>query len=214
MCVDVAFLRRLMRQRVILQRIPAKLLPRMSFPRTCQKRETLILLVGGVVAAEPAAHPPAPPPPPPLAPLGPAVVPAIRHFGGNPSWQVPGGHIVHNLNANSLDAHCACEAHRNPSNPCRLNRTVDSDGRGRANARGRPLGVLCAWLQAGATRANRDLHHKMHNARARQDHDLEDLSVEKRQTARQWLIDNGFHGLLAIERDQRAGEPLEPNDLA
>ena len=46
MCVDVTFLRRLMRQRVILQRIPAKLLPRMSFPRTCQKRETLILLVG------------------------------------------------------------------------------------------------------------------------------------------------------------------------
>ena len=137
----------------------------------------------------------------------------LRGFGGNPAYEVPGGWIVHDVVRNSLDAHCACDRHRNPSNPCRLNRTADRRG-GNNGARGRPLGLLLAWLRAGPARATRELHHKMVNKKLCQPHDIDDVSLAKRQEARQWLKDNGFDALLGRERPRLPDEPEEPEGLA
>lgn len=144
----------------------------------------------------------------------PAEPPHARDFRGNPSWPVPGGWIVHNMLANSLDAHCACDHHRVKSNPCRLNRTTQPDARRPHSARGRPLGLLLAWLRAGPSKPDRERHHKMLNSKVRQPGDLEELSLPNRQAGRQWLVDHGFQDLLDLERPRLDGEPPEPEGLA
>ncbi len=138
----------------------------------------------------------------------PVVPHEVRVFAHNQCWAVPGGWVVYNAAAESLDAHCSCFAHRNPSNPCRLNRTR-TGGRGQT-ARGRPLGLLLAWLRASPCHITRDRHKHMVDVKKRQPGDELFFALDKREFARQWLVDNGLNDLLGLERPQRIGEPSEP----
>ena len=103
---------------------------------------------------------------------------APRQRQGNLSYDVPVGFIVHNVAANSLDAHCSHLGHVDPSNPCRLNRTVFPGPRGRGG-QGRPVGLYMAWLAAAAKYDSRVAH----KAAAR------DVPIAERQPAAKlvWL---------------------------
>lgn len=154
-------------------------------------------------------------PAPAVVELGPEPepeVPGDRDFKGNRSWPVPGGWIVHHAARDSLDAHCSCEAHLDKKNPCRLNRTHVACARGLNQARGRPLGLLMAWLKASSRHASRRKHHGMVSSDDPEDVDL--LSFDRRVAGRAWLVQNGYDELLALERRLRAGELDEPDGWA
>jgi hypothetical protein len=155
-----------------------------------------------------------------LAPAGsegaaaPAARLAHRSFGANRYWQVPGGFIVENDAAESLDAHCSCPGHEDRRNPCRLNRTRIQCKRGVNQARGRPLGLLMAWLACACEKVSQTKHKDMLYEKRRDVGDEEFLSLAKRQAGRQWLVDHGFAVLLSRERPRRGGEPDEPEGIA
>ncbi len=81
-------------------------------------------------------------------------------------------------------------------------------------ARGRPLGLLTAWLAAGGHKPDMRAHKDMMKPKEQQPGDLELLSLERREAGRKWLTDNGLTSLLGKEREQRTGEPAEPVGVA
>jgi len=81
-------------------------------------------------------------------------------------------------------------------------------------ARGRPLGLLMAWLAAAECKASRDKHKHMVNPKHKEPGDELWFSHEKRVAGRQWLIDHGYADLLAKERPCRPGEGDEPEGVA
>jgi hypothetical protein len=145
---------------------------------------------------------------------GEAVIPAPRFFSGHESWQVPGGWIVFNSTELSLDAHCSHPEHRCTRNPCRLNRSSEECRRGLNMARGRPLGLLMAWLAAGGRKSSMEKHKATLKPYERDEGDLEFFSLEKRTAGREWLKIQGHATLLAKERKRRTGEPEEPAGIA
>ena len=156
-------------------------------------------------------QPAAPAPPPP----------DVRELrfrkNNNPRWKVPGGVIVHNLSADSLDAHCERGCHYMPSNPCRVNRTCSADHLGRPTARGRPIGFLLAWLELGCEPdcQSRDAHARVADARRRTPDDEARVSKERRLAARQKAMDTGrYADMFRCERPCRDGEGIEPDGLA
>ena len=164
--------------------------------------------------AAPAAAP-LPPPPPPL-PSG-EDIRTLRFRHDNPRWKVPGGYIVHNVQRDSLDAHCERACHYVPTNPCRVNRTYCGDYLGRPTARGRPLGFLLAWLEVGCDPdcKSRDAHSRVADARRRTPDDEALMSKERRLAARQKALDTGrYTAMFDLERPCRDGEGLEPDGLA
>jgi hypothetical protein len=122
----------------------------------------------------------------------------------NPYWCVPGGWIVYSSEG-SLDAHCDCAAHKNPSNPCRLNRGTETAD----EKRGRPLGLLMAWLAMGHARPTRKLHHNAGFWKSITDADLLYLDKTNRLRGRKWLRDHGLEVLFTFERNKRPDEPEE-----
>jgi hypothetical protein len=168
-------------------------------------------------SAGPAAPVVSDPAPDSLLPEGvPALPCEARIFAHNQFWIVPGGWLVYNVAAESLDAHCSCKTHKSPSNPCRLNRTrFGFKGKGKGNpARGRPLGLLLAWLRAGPSKRERDQHKHMVDPRRKAEGDDLWFTLDKRQVARQWAVDHGLIDLLGLERPLRVGEPIEPEGFA
>lgn len=127
-----------------------------------------------------------------------------RFEGRNMIWEVPGGRIVFNVTAGSLDAHCGNPSHANARNPCRLNRTVS---RGSRNpAQGRPIGMLLAWLSVSDSFPSRAAHHA-----ARSDGSV--LSLVLRRELRIWAMSERL-GALEHEGARRPGEDEEPEGLA
>jgi hypothetical protein len=113
----------------------------------------------------------------------------------NPSWLVPGrGWLVLNVETNSLDAHCGCLHHKNVSNPCRLNRSLNA---GPNPAAGKPVGLLLAWLFAH--RGSHGDHRQMVKKSTQMAQDVQDLSLAARRHARQWARDNGLGHLESKE---------------
>ena len=113
---------------------------------------------------------------------------------------------VHQL---SLDAHCSCRIHHCKTNACRLNRGTSE----RSSAKGRPVGLLIAWLLA--ERPCQQSHKNMLKAKTRTAQDLTDLSLEKRITSRDWARANGLAVLFEYERPRkkdRKGNFLEPEE--
>lgn len=117
------------------------------------------------------------------------------------------GYLKYSIAQNSVGAHCRCD-----HGLCRTNRTLNS--KGHSGLRGRPLGFLVAWLQAGQSRHCFDSHQAL----ARSPGQFDDLvSLEKRQAARRWLesqvrADPNIQVLLDKERPADAidvdGEPV------
>ena len=114
---------------------------------------------------------------------------------------VQGGYLKYHRKTQQIVAHCL----RHGDRLCRLTRTVKgAAGRARAG-QGRPLGLLCAWLQA-SDRAELDSseEHKHFST-------LSPLSFEERMTARaEFTALPGHEQWLAIERPPRYEEDLEP----
>jgi hypothetical protein len=154
-------------------------------------------------------------PPPPLPPPDDARLPKPRF--GNPSWEVPGGYIVFNVAASSLDAHCDCRRHFVPGNPCRANRkALEKPGAKSPHtlAQGRPLGFLLRWLAIGMARPLQENHHNSSVRKLRTEQDVDDLSYDKRCEARVWAKGQpALAGLFKLERKPRAGETEEPPEI-
>lgn len=180
--------------------------------------------LGGEVAAAPdppaAAGPGGPPlPPAPAAPAEPAAPspppppaqprPRPAAAGGGAAWVGPWwrytfpngiGFLVHNHNANSLDAHCP----RHPQ--CRTNRSLGD--RASRPSLGRPVGQLTAWLLGAEMYASKAEH------KAALRDEIRTCSLRARQNAREWASGlEGFDQVLALERPQRPGEYAEPVGL-
>jgi hypothetical protein len=152
-----------------------------------------------------------PDPPPALAAEGELLRKKPRF--SNPSWEVPGyGWIVHDVGRSSLDAHCGLEGHKCPRNPCRLNRGVTRAPGCRNPHKGRPLGLLIAWLFA--VRPDRETHGHVCIARHQTPEDVESISLARRQAARQWAKDHGLGHLEALERPKDDLEADEPEGFA
>jgi hypothetical protein len=148
------------------------------------------------VASSSAAAVPAPPVP---------VVGRKPRFA-NPNWPVADrGWLVLDISQNSLDAHCSCLKHVNKSNPCRLNRTLNSGG---PSSQGRPLGLLVAWLFA--SRGCQKEHKNMLIKKLQTPADLEDLSYDKRKAARVWARSNGLGHLEGLESPKGCPSNDEP----
>ncbi len=114
-------------------------------------------VAGGVFlgGSHPAADVPPPLPPPPAA-FDPAVPLGRRARGSNLQWPFAGGHLTFDEPRHSLNAHCHDPRHYSKSNPCRVNRTIVE---GLCAHQGRPLGILCRWLEADC--ATSELHTNM-----------------------------------------------------
>lgn len=82
-----------------------------------------------------------------------------------------------------------------------------------ALAKGRPVGLLIAWLWSARERPSRAAHADMVVLKRRTDDDKLALSLETRQVARNWAREN-IPFVLTLERAQRPGEPEEPEGLA
>ena len=128
---------------------------------------------------------------------------------GNLYWEVPGGTIVHNVAANSLDAYCPNPFHRSAEGmPCRLN--IICTAAHKANtAQGRPLGLLMAWLADGVDHSCRRDHLKAAKDRLH-------YSYAKRCDGRVWRVDHfgAAAGHLFYERPARPDEGAEPHGMA
>ena len=142
------------------------------------------------------------------APVVPVVAPHhVKPVGPkkppHPDWPVPGGKII--FTGLSLDAHCNIPSH-NTERACKLDRTVTpvSSARGR----GRPLGLLVAWLIHGAACIDR-VQHKA-SIQLKRPEDVAALSPEARQRARAWLQENCPELLHGKERLRVFDEPDEP----
>ncbi len=86
--------------------------------------------------------------------------------------------------------------------------------RGNNPARGRPLGLLLAWLVAASRKGDRKAHGDMLVAKRQTPEDLELLSLSVREAGRRWLVDHEMHDLLSLERPLLPGEPDEPIGIA
>ena len=120
------------------------------------------------------------------------------------------------MSRNSLDAHCGNSLHENKKNPCRVCRGLDKGSRN--EHKGRPVGLLIAWLFAD--RSTQKLHGDVLVAKRRTKDDIESMSHESRVRARQWARTNGLEHLFALERPRRTDsdgnfvEPEEPLGFA
>jgi len=108
------------------------------------------------------------------------------------------GTIVWNEAASSLDAHCTYHAE------CRLNRTTRPGPRAYGQ-QGRPVGMLLAWLEKGATCATKADHEAMKK-------DLMALIHPDRQRLRAAAEAIAFPPL-ELERPRLPGEDPEPLGL-
>jgi hypothetical protein len=135
-------------------------------------------------------------PPPPRAPR-------------NPHWQFDGGYLVHDVGRKSLDAHCENPAHDFPGNPCRRNRTLEP---GKTSARGRPLGLLCRWLEA-AHKLTAEEHCDMLVLKRQTAEDRAFLAWDHRNASRLQAVAT-YPVLATLERKPRDGEREEPDGLA
>ena len=163
----------------------------------------------------PAPHPPAVRDDAPAPSTDCAATPA-RLLGGHPHFKVPHGHIVFEAGRNflRLGAHCTCDDHKHPTNPCRLNRSCEKDQRDPKHPRGRPLGFLLAWLEAAHSKLDRDAHFRMSVKKHMTPEDKEALSYERRLRARlKAMEDPNLSVLFGLERAQRTGEGLEPKEI-
>ena len=118
---------------------------------------------------------------------------------------VPGGYLKYHRKTQQIVAHCQ----RHGDRMCRLTRTVKGAG-GRARAgQGRPLGLLCAWLQAGdKAELDSSEEHKQFST-------ISPISVEERMIARaEFTALPGHEQWLAIERPPRDEEDLEPEAIS
>ena len=150
------------------------------------------------VGPEPPAAPPPAGPEPPAAP--PAVGPAALRFA------VPGGFL--RKSPTSIDAHCECLLHENPGNPCRLNRTFQSDD----HKRGRPIGLLLSWLeyqgQCDSHRRHKDCVIKARQTQA----DNAWFTFERRQAWRKWVVDQGPDYRPLLQAEKGGFDPANPYD--
>ena len=156
-------------------------------------------------------------PPPPVALVVRAKAKARVNHPGYPI-NIRGGddgaHLRHDTQKHILSAHCAHPSH---GRMCRINRSLK--GNARKPSQGRPLGLLVAWINcAGAFTAHPSPKENMKaHIKAAQWPEvlLEDhLSFANRAAARAWVADNSadWAELSDLERDQNAGEEVEPTD--
>ena len=133
-----------------------------------------------------------------------AADPAVPHARGGPLdvWHFAGGYIKHVPGHNKVTAFCPLRegAH---GNTCTLSRTLRADPR-RA-ARGRPIGLLAAWILVGRSDV----------CSCKEEHKcLSDLPLgyEARKLARRRLAAECIEAesLFALERDVTEGEGSEP----
>ena len=112
-------------------------------------------------------------------------------------FDVPGyGYLNLATQRQSMAAHCLVARH----GLCRTNRKVVGQG-----LRGRPIGFLVAWLQAGPALSPEA--HALLALRPEADNPL--ISLAARTAAREWAEAN-VPAALGFERPQRTGEPKEP----
>ena len=114
-----------------------------------------------------------------------------------------------------LAAHCRTPGH---GMTCRLNRSALSSGQPSRQHQGRPLGLLIAWLQAGASYTGPDAARRHHEMSTRNWAPGEEaLSFERRAAVRAWAEGQGGLATLLelnVEQPPRAGEGPEPGGLA
>lgn len=128
--------------------------------------------------------------------------PVARRPRADFELQVPGGTLRYYEGTNSVVAHCF----RHGSQECRLTRTMNaSTARGRAG-QGRPIGLLCAWLEAGMDPALRtaEAHKQMRPF----------PTFEQRRQARASVASVlGIQSFFDRERPPRPDEGAEPSAL-
>ena len=111
----------------------------------------------------------------------------------------------------SIDAHCSNPDHYLPGNPCRLDRQT-SILRGPL-AKGRPLGLVLAWLKHGAACTTRAQHKDAVKPGKQTPADKAALSQDGRAVMREWGMLNGLSSVASSGRAKRALEPDEPVGL-
>jgi len=132
------------------------------------------------------APPPPPPPPGPVAPVakGKAKAKASPVMPLGPKATVlrypveKYGCIAIDEVRGFLNAECACPGH----DKCAMNRTYKLESYMRDNARGRPLGLLVAWLRQGDGKSAAEHRRMKHQV---------DVSYENRVKAREWVVGDG-----------------------
>ena len=123
------------------------------------------------------------------------------------AWYCDGGRISYYPLKNSFEAVCFDRNH-GPPGSCVLTRTSKGrKARGvETTTAGRPLGMLALWLSRHHDYLSRDAHKSKENLRT--------FTQEARHDARLNLLSTeAGRSLAAFERDQLAGEPLEPESL-
>ena len=134
----------------------------------------------------------APPPPPPAAGKAPA-----GRVRSDLFLHVPGGKLTFYAKG-FFTASCEAPGH----SKCILSRSSEA---GRKRAQGRPLGLLMAWLAAGAEHPTKEGHWDR----------TQWPNFQQRRDAREALAILPLgQELLAQERAQEPGEDIEPDDLA